>query len=231
MDQYITYEIPYENIQKNNTQLHRSRTYGSYTIDMSRNKPSHRSGAGYARDQTTTTTTTRDADATTMPCPKGTRTKGLTRKYAHSARVQAVHKRARTETYLKKRAFIDAKLAAHAAAKARAGAEEDSRSALERVPEVRGVMPEREIERRVTLDVEAYRAAAKRASERAGGASTSGGTIGKVAFDGRSDVGIAGKRRREVGEDVGEKPERIGAAARKKKKKNKKLNARRARQC
>ena len=230
MDQYITYEIPYENIQKNNTQLHRSRTYGSYTIDMSRNKPSHRSGAGYARDQTTTTTTTRDADATTMPCPKGTRTKGLTRKYAHSARVQAVHKRARTETDLKKRAFIDAKLAAHAAAKARAGAEEDSRSALERVPEVRGVMPEREIERRVTLDVEAYRAAAKRASERAGGASTSGGTIGKVAFDGRSDVGIAGKRRREVGEDVGEKPERIGAAARKKKK-NKKLNARRARQC
>ena len=230
MDQYITYEIPYENIQKNNTQLHRSRTYGSYTIDMSRNKPSHRSGAGYARDQTTTTTT-RDADATTMPCPKGTRTKGLTRKYAHSARVQAVHKRARTETYLKKRAFIDAKLAAHAAAKARAGAEEDSRSALERVPEVRGVMPEREIERRVTLDVEAYRAAAKRASERAGGTSTSGGTIGKVAFDGRSDVGIAGKRRREVGEDVGEKPERIGAAARKKKKKNKKLNARRARQC
>lgn len=230
MDQYITYEIPYENIQKNNTQLHRSRTYGSYTIDMSRNKPSHRSGAGYARDQTTTTTT-RDADATTMPCPKGTRTKGLTRKYAHSARVQAVHKRARTETYLKKRAFIDAKLAAHAAAKARAGAEEDSRSALERVPEVCGVMPEREIERRVTLDVEAYRAAAKRASERAGGASTSGGTIGKVAFDGRSDVGIAGKRRREVGEDVGEKPERIGAAARKKKKKNKKLNARRARQC
>ena len=230
MDQYITYEIPYENIQKNNTQLHRSRTYGSYTIDMSRNKPSHRSGAGYARDQTTTTTT-RDADATTMPCPKGTRTKGLTRKYAHSARVQAVHKRARTETYLKKRAFIDAKLAAHAAATARAGAEEDSRSALERVPEVRGVMPEREIERRVTLDVEAYRAAAKRASERAGGASTSGGTIGKVAFDGRSDVGIAGKRRREVGEDVGEKPERIGAAARKKKKKNKKLNARRARQC
>ena len=230
MDQYITYEIPYNNIQKNNTQLHRSRTYGSYTIDMSRNKPSHRSGAGYARDQTTTTTT-RDADATTMPCPKGTRTKGLTRKYAHSARVQAVHKRARTETYLKKRAFIDAKLAAHAAAKARAGAEEDSRSALERVPEVRGVMPEREIERRVTLDVEAYRAAAKRASERAGGASTSGGTIGKVAFDGRSDVGIAGKRRREVGEDVGEKPERIGAAARKKKKKNKKLNARRARQC
>ena len=230
MDQYITYEIPYENIQKNNTQLHRSRTYGSYTIDMSRNKPSHRSGAGYARDQTTTTTT-RDADATTMPCPKGTRTKGLTRKYAHSARVQAVHKRARTETYLKKRAFIDAKLAAHAAAKARAGAEEDSRSALERVPEVRGVMPEREIERRVTLDVEAYRAAAERASERAGGASTSGGTIGKVAFDGRSDVGIAGKRRREVGEDVGEKPERIGAAARKKKKKNKKLNARRARQC
>lgn len=230
MDQYITYEIPYENIQKNNTQLHRSRTYGSYTIDMSRNKPSHRSGAGYARDQTTTTTT-RDADATTMPCPKGTRTKGLTRKYAHSARVQAVHKRARTETYLKKRAFIDAKLAAHAAAKARAGGEEDSRSALERVPEVRGVMPEREIERRVTLDVEAYRAAAKRASERAGGASTSGGTIGKVAFDGRSDVGIAGKRRREVGEDVGEKPERIGAAARKKKKKNKKLNARRARQC
>ena len=166
-----------------------------------------------------------------MPCPKGTRTKGLTRKYAHSARVQAVHKRARTETYLKKRAFIDAKLAAHAAAKARAGAEEDSRSALERVPEVRGVMPEREIERRVTLDVEAYRAAAKRASERAGGASTSGGTIGKVAFDGRSDVGIAGKRRREVGEDLGEKPERIGAAARKKKKKNKKLNARRARQC
>ena len=230
MDQYITYEIPYENIQKNNTQLHRSRTYGSYTIDMSRNKPSHRSGAGYARDQTTTTTT-RDADATTMPCPKGTRTKGLTRKYAHSARVQAVHKRARTETYLKKRAFIDAKLAAHAAAKARAGGEEDSRSALERVPEVRGVMPEREIERRVTLDVEAYRTAAKRASERAGGASTSGGTIGKVAFDGRSDVGIAGKRRREVGEDVGEKPERIGAAARKKKKKNKKLNARRARQC
>ena len=225
MDQYITYEIPYENIQKNNTQLHRSRTYGSYTIDMSRNKPSHRSGAGYARDQTTTTTT-RDADATTS-----TRTKGLTRKYAHSARVQAVHKRARTETYLKKRAFIDAKLAAHAAAKARAGAEEDSRSALERVPEVRGVMPEREIERRVTLDVEAYRAAAKRASERAGGARTSGGTIGKVAFDGRSDVGIAGKRRREVGEDVGEKPERIGAAARKKKKKNKKLNARRARQC
>ena len=82
-------------------------------------------------------------------------------------------------------------------------------------------MPEREIERRVTLDVEAYRTAAKRASERAGGASTSGGTIGKVAFDGRSDVGIAGKRRREVGEDVGEKPERIGAAARKKKKKNK----------
>ena len=229
MDQYITYEIPYENIQKNNTQLHRSRTYGSYTRDMSRNKPSHRSGAGCARDQTTTTTT-RDADATTMPCPKGTRTKGLTRKYAHSARVQAVHKRARTETYLKKRAFIDAKLAAHAAAKARAGAEEDSRSALERVPEVCGVMPEREIERRVTLDVEAYRAAAKRASERAGGASTSGGTIGKVAFDGRSDVGIAGKRRREVGEDVGEKPERIGAAARKKKK-NKKLNARRARQC
>ena len=122
-------------------------------------------------------------------------------------------------------------LAAHAAAKARAGGEEDSRSALERVPEVRGVMPEREIERRVTLDVEAYRTAAKRASERAGGASTSGGTIGKVAFDGRSDVGIAGKRRREVGEDVGEKPERIGAAARKKKKKNKKLNARRARQC
>ena len=227
MDQYITYEIPYENIQKNNTQLHRSRTYGLYTRDMSSNKPSHRSGAGCARDQTTTT---RDADATTMPCPKGTRTKGLTRKYAHSARVQAVHKRARTETYLKKRAFIDAKLAAHAAAKARAGAEEDSRSALERVPEVRGVMPEREIERRVTLDVEAYRAAAKRASERAGGASTSGGTIGKVAFDGRSDVGIAGKRRREVGEDVGEKPERIGAAARKKKK-NKKLNARRARQC
>ena len=216
--------------RKNNTQLHRSRTYGSYTTHMSTNKPSHRSGDGCARDQTTTTTT-RDADATTMPCPKGTRTKGLTRKYAHSARVQAVHKRARTETYLKKRAFIDAKLAAHAAAKARAGAEEDSRSALERVPEVRGVMPEREIERRVTLDVEAYRAAAKRASERAGGASTSGGTIGKVAFDGRSDVGIAGKRRREVGEDVGEKPERIGAAARKKKKKNKKLNARRARQC
>ena len=199
-----------------------------YTRDMNTNKPSHRSGAGCARDQTTTT---RDADATTMPCPKGTRTKGLTRKYAHSARVQAVHKRARTETYLKKRAFIDAKLAAHAAAKARAGGEEDSRSALERVPEVRGVMPEREIERRVTLDVEAYRTAAKRASERAGGASTSGGTIGKVAFDGRSDVGIAGKRRREVGEDVGEKPERIGAAARKKKKKNKKLNARRARQC
>ena len=230
MDQYITYEIPYENIQKNNTQLHRSRTYGSYTTHMSTNKPSHRSGDGCARDQTTTTTT-RDADATTMPCPKGTRTKGLTRKYAHSARVQAVHKRARTETYLKKRAFIDAKLAAHAAAKARAGAEEDSRSALERVPEVRGVMPEREIERRVTLDVEAYRAAAKRASERAGGASTSGGTIGKVAFDGRSDVGIAGKRRREVGEDLGEKPERIGAAARKKKKKNKKLNAQRARQC
>ena len=125
--------------------------------------------------------------------------------------------------------IIDAELAAHAA-KARAGGEEDSRSALERVPEVRGVMPEREIERRVTLDVEAYRTAAKRASERAGGASTSGGTIGKVAFDGRSDVGIAGKRRREVGEDVGEKPERIGAAARKKKKKNKKLNAR-ARQC
>ena len=57
--------------------------------------------------------------------------------------------------------------------------------------------------------------------------STSGGTIGKVAFDGRSDVGIAGKRRREVGEDVGEKPERIGAAARKKKKKNK-VEARRA---
>ena len=230
MDQYITYEILYENIQKNNTRLHRSRTYGLYTRDMSTNKLSHRSGAGCARDQTTTTTT-RDADATTMPCPKGTRTKGLTRKYAHSARVQAVHKRARTETYLKKRAFIDAKLAAHAAAKARAGGEEDSRSALERVPEVRGVMPEREIERRVTLDVEAYRTAAKRASERAGGASTSGGTIGKVAFDGRSDVGIAGKRRREVGEDVGEKPERIGAAARKKKKKNKKLNARRARQC
>ena len=230
MDQYITYEILYGNIQKNNTRLHRYRTYGSYTRDMSTNKPSHRSGAGCARDQTTTTTT-RDADATTMPCPKGTRTKGLTRKYAHSARVQAVHKRARTETYLKKRAFIDAKLAAHAAAKARAGGEEDSRSALERVPEVRGVMPEREIERRVTLDVEAYRTAAKRASERAGGASTSGGTIGKVAFDGRSDVGIAGKRRREVGEDVGEKPERIGAAARKKKKNNKKLNARRARQC
>ena len=59
----------------------------------------------------------------------------------------------------------------------------------------------------------------------------SGGTIGKVAFDGRSDVGIARKRRREVGEDVGEKPERIGAAARKKKKKNKKLNARKARRC
>lgn len=173
------------------------------------------------------------ADDDAMPCPKGTRTKGLTRKYKHNARVEAERKRARTETYRKKRAFIDAKLAAYAAAE-RAGAEEavDGRSALDRVPTVVGVMPAREIERRVTLDVEAYRSAAKTASARAGAASTSGGTIGKLAFDGRSDVGIGGaKRRREETEGEGGKTERIGTAARKKKKKNKKLNARRARQC
>ena len=133
---------------------------------MSTNKPSHRSGAdARATRRRRRETPTHDDDAV----PQGHAHQGLTRKYAHSARVQAVHKRARTETYLKKRASIDAKLAAHAAAKARAGGEEDSRSALERVPEVRGVMPEREIEPRVTLDVEAYRTAAKRASERAGG--------------------------------------------------------------
>lgn len=45
-----------------------------------------------------------------MPCPKGTRTKGLTRKYHHNARVAAVKKRARTEAFVAKEEYVAAKM-------------------------------------------------------------------------------------------------------------------------
>lgn len=63
---------------------------------------------------------TRRGDAATrdaMVCPKGTRTKGLTKKYAHNARVAALKKRARTEAHRRRAAFVEAALERLAARK------------------------------------------------------------------------------------------------------------------
>ena len=58
-----------------------------------------------------------------MVCPKGTRTKGLTKKYAHNARVAALKKRARTEAHRRKAAFVEAALERLAARDAAEGRE------------------------------------------------------------------------------------------------------------
>jgi hypothetical protein len=182
-----------------------------------------------------------------MPCPKGTRTKGLTRKYHHNARVAAVKKRARTEAFVAKEAYIASKMAElEEMEKATAvnGQTLDRRTELERVMTIRGESPEPEprIKPRATLDVGAYKAAARAqgAGMVAGEegehvvASTSGGVIGKLTFDGGEEEDGRRGKKRAAGKDArgGEDAvERIGTAARKKKKKNKKLNARRARQC
>ena len=177
---------------------------------------------------------TRRGDAATrdaMVCPKGTRTKGLTKKYAHNARVAALKKRARTEAHRRKAAFVEAALERLAARDAAEGRESARASDAGGTPTVVGVMPARETARRATIDAEAYREATRAASSAAAVASTSGGLIGKLAFDGASDVALE-TRAKGGGEREGEGREpRIGTAARKKKKKNKKLNARKARRC
>ena len=166
-----------------------------------------------------------------MVCPKGTRTKGLTKKYAHNARVAALKKRARTEAHRRKAAFVEAELERLAARDAAEGRESARASDAGGTPTVVGVMPARETARRATIDAEAYREATRAASSAAAVASTSGGLIGKLAFDGASDVELE-TRAKGGGEREGEGREpRIGTAARKKKKKNKKLNARKARRC
>lgn len=162
-----------------------------------------------------------------MPqCPKGTRTKGLAKKYTHNARVSHVLKREKTERFLKKREFVERRLAELQNA---AGDGVDHRSALERVPTTEGVMPKPVIEpkRGPTLDAEAYRTATRAASGAAGAASTSGGLIGRLAFGGNSDLALIEEKKRE--REAAKAEARIGSAARKKKKKNKKLNALRAR--
>jgi len=166
-----------------------------------------------------------------MVCPKGTRTKGLTKKYAHNARVAALKKRARTSEHRRKAAFVEAALERLAARDAAEGRDAARASDAGGTPTVVGVMPARETARRATIDAEAYREATRAASSAAAVASTSGGLIGKLAFDGASDVALE-TRAKGGGEREGEGREpRIGTAARKKKKKNKKLNARKARQC
>lgn len=182
-----------------------------------------------------------------MPCPKGTRTKGLSRKYHHNARVAAVKKRARTEAFVAKEAYVAAKmkeLEEMEKAAAVNGRAVERRTELERVMTIRGESPEPEpkIKPRATLDVGAYKAAAR--AQGAGivageegehvVASTSGGVIGKLTFDGGAEEDGRRGKKRAAGKDAqgGEDAVvRIGTAARKKKKKNKKLNARRARQC
>jgi hypothetical protein len=159
-----------------------------------------------------------------MPCPKGTRTKGLTRKYHHNARVDYELKRQKTARYIAKQEFIAAKLAEQPLKKLAIETE---------VPTIHGVLPapEPKVKPRATLDVVKYRTEAKgQGAAAAGVASTSGGLIGKLAFDGTSDMKTRKRKQNDDGSN-GEQPQRIGTAARKKKKKNKKINARKARQC
>ena len=132
----------------------------------------------------------RDATRDAMVCPKGTRTKGLTKKYAHNARVAALKKRARTEAHRRKAAFVEAALERLAARDAAEGRESARASDAAGTPTVVGVMPARETARRATIDAEAYREATRAASSAAAVASTSGGLIGKLAFDGASDVAL-----------------------------------------
>ena len=166
-----------------------------------------------------------------MVCPKGTRTKGLTKKYAHGARGAALRKRARAEAHRRKAAFVESALERLAARDAAEGREATTASALAATPTVVGVAPARATAGRTTMDAAAYREATRAASSARGAASTSGGLIGKLAFEGASDVAL-GARRKEGDERDGEEGgARIGTAARKKKKKNKKLNARKARRC
>ena len=78
-----------------------------------------------------------------MVCPKGTRTKGLTKKYAHGARGAALRKRARTEAHRRKAAFVESALERLAARDAAEGREATTASALAATPTVVGVAPAR----------------------------------------------------------------------------------------
>ena len=171
----------------------------------------------------------------------------MSRKYHHNARVAAVKKRARTEAFVAKEAYVAAKmkeLEEMEKAAAVTGRAVERRTELERVMTIRGESPEPEpkIKPRATLGVGADKAAARAqgAGMMAGEegehvvASTSGGVIGKLTCDGGAEEDGRRGKKRAAGKDASGGEDavvRIGTAARKKKKKNKKLNARRARQC
>ena len=191
-----------------------------------------------------------------MPCPKGTRTKGLSTRYTKGLRHTAVTKRELTETFLKRTAFIEQKLKEMDAQSDDAAASRAMRaSAIDAVPTIEGVMPLRPIpnKRGTTIDVETYRAATRDASASKGVASTSGGLIGRLAFVERTDVGTEtvgteeGDGEDEDGEDDDaneedtreevptpalEAPvERLGSEKRRKAKLKKKLRAKKQRRC